>query len=283
MGFGPGARIRRALARILAFLVWPFAWLLAKLRSARSALGAGGLRDDDAAAVRASLSARHAPKSSPLLDLEGDEDEGAGTGDDDSAYGRDDAGARRFEWIGQVRQPLLRLRAPLRSSAARAFRGSLCPGSVPAPRLAQPTRARPCTGPSGGPSAITHAPPKPHAPPLATPIPPTSQDDLEWFKARIAPVEGRLMDGGAIGDGWSLMMDKHVPGEVRPGARMGAAWRVPHGSVLTRADEAPGAAQRGPPPPASRGRGSLRASAPLTRPAAGRGAARESGRAPRRD
>ena len=56
-------------------------------------------------------------------------------------------------------------------------------------------------------------------------------EELEWFERRVAPVERRLLaaagvgvggagsSGGApsadIGDGWSLMMDKHVPGEVR--------------------------------------------------------------------
>jgi len=40
------------------------------------------------------------------------------------------------------------------------------------------------------------------------------KDDLEWFADRIAPVEGRLLEGGRIGDGWQEMMNKHIPGEV---------------------------------------------------------------------
>ncbi|KAI8475452.1 MAG: hypothetical protein J3K34DRAFT_483100 [Monoraphidium minutum] len=41
-------------------------------------------------------------------------------------------------------------------------------------------------------------------------------DDLAWFLRRIAPAERAALGGGAAGvDGWSLMMDKHVPGEVK--------------------------------------------------------------------
>ncbi|GBF97838.1 hypothetical protein Rsub_11188 [Raphidocelis subcapitata] len=39
--------------------------------------------------------------------------------------------------------------------------------------------------------------------------------DLAWFERRLAPVEGRLLEGGRIGEGWQPLMDKHVPGEVR--------------------------------------------------------------------
>ena len=128
---GSGA-LRRALACIIAWFVWPFTWMLSRLRAALLGDAADATLAGDAAAARAlgaALSARHHPKSSPLLDLAGEEEDEGG-GDDDSAYGRDDADAsRRFNWIGQVR-PHAGPRPPPR---ARRRRPAPAPPRRPAP------------------------------------------------------------------------------------------------------------------------------------------------------
>jgi hypothetical protein len=65
-------------------------------------------------------------------------------------------------------------------------------------------------------------------------------EDVAWFRERIAPVQGRLLDGGRIGDGWQCMMAKEIPGEVRRG-------RGGRGAAGAGAARAPGRRARGAP------------------------------------
>ncbi|KAF8071088.1 tagC [Scenedesmus sp. PABB004] len=205
--------------------------LLVRARTARhAALDAGS--DADGSGASSSLDGAATPRAWQLSD---------GALAASSPWGSDDGlagggGEARAGSSGRAWRPELgwRWAAPAAAAGGQAGRAA---------RPAAPASAAPPTGPDGWaaaallPSWLQHdrrtapasdGPPPAAAPPAHAAAGPLRRagsgaghawyvgpDDLARFTADLAAVDGRLLSGDLSAEGWTLIMDKEVPGVVR--------------------------------------------------------------------